>query len=251
MTNEELAAAIRRGEREKLADLWAQVERFVWRMANRRPDTGAVDREDLYQSGYLALVAAVDSYDPERGAPFLSWLAQHLLTAFSEAGNYRSEKQRRDPIHTADSLDRPLGEDADGATLEAVVAAPDSEAAYEEAEARIWQEELHAALETALDALPDGQGDLLRERYFNARTLRDLAAERRVSIETIRQRERAALQELRRPRRSRNLRAFLDLEERTPYYLHVGMRTFQQTGESSVDRIVAIRDGLRGFRNGG
>ena len=29
MTNEELVAAIQAGERERLAELWAQVERFV------------------------------------------------------------------------------------------------------------------------------------------------------------------------------------------------------------------------------
>ena len=41
--------------------------------------------EDLYQSGYLALVDAVKSYDAGRGMSFIGWLALALRTAFAEA----------------------------------------------------------------------------------------------------------------------------------------------------------------------
>ncbi len=36
MNNEELAALIQNGERDRLPELWAQVERFVAQQANRR-----------------------------------------------------------------------------------------------------------------------------------------------------------------------------------------------------------------------
>ena len=36
MTNEELAALIQAGERERIPELWAQVEKYVWKQANRR-----------------------------------------------------------------------------------------------------------------------------------------------------------------------------------------------------------------------
>ena len=67
-TNEELAVMIQNGERDKLPELWDQVKRFVRLKAMRRSRSldgfGGVTWEDLYQSGYIALVAAADSYNP-------------------------------------------------------------------------------------------------------------------------------------------------------------------------------------------
>lgn len=121
MTNEELALLAQGGERDKLVELWAQVERFVAQQANRRlalsGGLGGVEFGDLYDAGYLALAAAVDTYDPLAGMSFIGWLAFHLRTAFAEAGGYRSRKQARDPLHRAGSLDVPMGEDEDSATL--------------------------------------------------------------------------------------------------------------------------------------
>ena len=67
MNNEDLAVKIQGGERELLPQLWEQVERFVRQQAYRRTCMGAVDHEDLYQSGFLAVVKAVGSYDPGHG----------------------------------------------------------------------------------------------------------------------------------------------------------------------------------------
>lgn len=74
MTNEELVALIQGGDQEKLPQLWEQVERFVAQQANRRlvlsGGLGGVEFGDLYNAGYLALVAAVDTFDPEAGRSF-------------------------------------------------------------------------------------------------------------------------------------------------------------------------------------
>lgn len=244
MSNEELVAAIQAGNREKLVELWAQVELFVRRMANRRPDTGAVGREDLYQSGYLALVAAVDSYNPTSGAKFTTWLYNHLLTQFNRASNYLTERERRDPLHSADRLDRPLGEDVDGDTLEDVVPDPTGEAGLDEVEERLYQEELHAALEDALATLPLDQSDLIRRRYYQGRTLREIGELRGVSGNAIAEQEKKAFRGLRKPKVSRALRAFV--EERTPYY-HNWSAT---TGERTTEMIVLTRDKLEGGRGG-
>ena len=233
MSNDELVAAIQAGERDKLEDLWAQVERFVRRQAYRRATDGAVDHEDLYQSGFLALVKAAESYDPGRGMSFLGWLDYHLTTAFNEAQNYLSDRQRHDPMHRADSLDRPLGEDADSDTLGDITADPDGSQGLEEAEDRLWREELHTALERALEGLPEAEGDALRRRYFTGQTLAQAARETGVSIERVRQRENHGLRALRHPKVSRPLREFI-----TPYYLHVGVSRFNTTGMSAVEEIV-------------
>ncbi len=67
MTNEELVERVQAGERDTLSVLWTQVERFVAMQARRRlilsGGLGGVEFGDLYDSGYIALVAAVDTYD--------------------------------------------------------------------------------------------------------------------------------------------------------------------------------------------
>lgn len=238
MSNEELVAEIQVGRRELLGTLWEQVEKFIRRQANQRPDHGAVDREDLCQSGYLALVAAVDSYDPERETSFVGWLALHLKTAFNEAQNYRTWRQRLDPMHQADSLSRPL--DDEGGELLDVVADPYGLQGLQEAEDRMWQEELAAALEKALRGLPEAESETLRRRYYQGQTLAQCAAEMGVWPECVRQRENKGLRALRKPKNSLVLRQFI--EERTPYYLHVGATRFNTTRTSAVEEIVFWRE---------
>lgn len=240
--NEAVVFRIQAGDLEQLPKLWAQVERFVFQQAGKRARglTGAVDFEDLYQSGYLAMVAAVESYDPTRGTSFIGWMVPHLKTAFRKAMGTWSSRQKRDPIHRAASLDLPLG-DEDG-VLSDIVPAPDSLQGFEEAEERIWREELHTALERALNSLPEGQGDTLRRRYFLGQTLETIATTEGTSRENIRQRETKALRTLRHPRHTRQLREFI--ENRTPYYLHVGVSRFNTTGTSAVEEIAIRREEL-------
>lgn len=117
MTNEELVALIQNDERDKLPELWEQVERFVAQQANRRmvlfSGIGGVELGNLYNAGYLALVAAANTYDPNAGRTFIGWLALSLKTAFAEAGGYRSRKQAHDPLHRAGSMDAPVGDEND------------------------------------------------------------------------------------------------------------------------------------------
>lgn len=244
MTNEELVALIQSGERERMAELWAQVEKFVAKLARRRVllagGLGGVEFGDLYNAGYLPLVAAADSFDPAAGRSFIGWLTLGLKTAFAEAGGYRSQKQAHDPLHYAGSLDAPAGEDEDSADLGDLQADPAAAQAFEDVEAKLYREQLHAALETALAALPDNQGTALRRRFYDGQSLYEIGEAKGVSPEAVRQWQMKGLQAL---RRQRELQQFV--EERTPYYLRVGVDEFQRTGESAVERIVIRREQLR------
>ena len=242
MSNEELVALIQGGEREKLTKLWEQVEKFVAAQARRcitlSEGKGGVEFEDLYNSGYLALVAAVDSFDPDAGKSFIGWLALTLKTAFAEAGGYRSRRQARDPLHRAGSIDAPVGEDGDCSVAD-LVSDPRAAQDLQDAEERIYLEQLHTALEKALRELPDQLGTTLRRRFYLMRTLEEIAVEEGVSGETVRLWQRKGLQAL---RGRQELQQFV--EERTPYYLRVGVSEFQRTGESAVERIVLRRERL-------
>lgn len=238
MSNEELVALIQAGEREKLAELWGQVERFVAVKAYRRhllsDGLGSVKVEDLYQSGYLALVAAADSFNPAAGRSFISWLAPALKTSFAEAGSYRSSKQARDPLHRAASVDVPVSDGSDTAIVD-LIADPGAAQDLQDAEDRVYREQLRGALEKALNHLPDRQADTLRRRFYQEQSLREIAATEGVYPEAVRQWQMKGLRAL---RRRRELQQFV--EERTPFYMHVGVRT----GERTTEMIVLKRERL-------
>lgn len=243
MTNEELVALIQGGERDRLPELWGQVERFVADQARKRlvlsGGMGGVEFGDLYNAGYIALAAAVDSYDPLAGKAFVGWLALALKTAFAEAGGYRSQKQALDPLHQSGSLDVPIGEDEGGDTLGDFQTDPQAAQAFENVEQKVYREQLHTAMEEALESLPARQRDTLRSRFYQAHTLEEIAAAEGATKETVRQWQMKGLRAL---RQHRELQQFV--EERTPYYLHVGVAEFQRTGESAVERIVIRRERL-------
>ena len=92
MSNEELVAAIQAGE-DRMCELWEQVDGLVkWKakqVMTALDGRCGVDFDDLYQSGYPALVAAVDSYNPESGV-FSTWFLYSLNTAFAEATGFRT-----------------------------------------------------------------------------------------------------------------------------------------------------------------
>lgn len=237
-TNEELAVMIQNGERDKLPELWAQVERFVRRQAYRRINQaggfGGTTWEDLYQSGYIALVSAADSYNPSQGMAFIGWLDLALKTAFAEAGGYRSRKQGRDPLHRTGSLDAPLSDDDhDGATLADVIPAPDDPIA--DAEERIYNKQLHEALDAALRQLPPNEEFVIRAHYYQGRSLREIGPQAATTAAR-------ALDHLRPPTISRELRKFIEL--RTPNYAHMGRGAINGLHTSAIELAVLLRERL-------
>lgn len=153
MSNEELAAAIQRGEREKLPQLWAQVERFVLKHAHRwalaLDGAGGITADDLAQAGYLAMAEAVGRFDPEAGGAFMTVLWYALKQEFTQAAGLRTKRERKDPLRLAASLDIPATDEEDGEPLEALIAGPQAEQDFETIEAK----QLHDALENALHSL--------------------------------------------------------------------------------------------------
>lgn len=241
MTNEELATAIQAGESNLLPELWEQVERFISQQAGKRASAlngyGGVTEEDLYQCGYFALLAAVKTFTPEKGK-FIGWLAFALKSAFAEAAGHRGKKYN--PLDVAISLDVPLdNEDGGSAVLSDLQVDDSAQQDFEDAEHKIWLEQLHRAMEDALSQLPEDSEGIIKARYYEKCTLADVASSAGVSIEAIRGRIRKALFQL---RKNKCLRRFV--EYHTSYYLHVGVTSFKSTNISSTERIVLEREQL-------
>lgn len=237
MSNEEICIQIQSGKRELLEDLWKQVERYVRQQAKRIPEQPSADWEDFVQAGFIAVAKAAESYDPASEASFLTYLSYHLKTAFSEATGRRSDKQNRDPIHNAVSLDIPISDDGETTRLDLL---PDDNDAFEEVEERIFQEQLRPILNDFLENIPDA--DILRQKYCDQMTLEQISSVQDEQIEDIRRREQAALRAC---RKTINMKAGIELkqflEEMTDYYRHIGIDAFTRTHESTVESIVFSR----------
>ena len=243
MSNEELVAAIQVGE-DRMGELWDQIEKLVMWKAHRimtaLDGRGGVELDDLYQSGYPALVAAVDSYKPESGA-FSTWFMFHLKNAFAEATGYRTRRERNEPLNNAMSLDTPLSDDADSDDLMAIVADPAGMKGLEATEEAIYRQQLHDALETALDAIPEQYSEVLRQRHYDGLSLAEIGESRGVSAEYVRRLEYKAIRYIHRPSIACHLRPFCDFD----FYCGTGLGAFRHTGMSIQERYLVIEEERR------
>ena len=242
MTNEEIVSAIQAGRRELIPELWERVRRYVEYKAraeyNRTRGRYGITVEDFTQSGFLAMLAAIETYDAQKGT-YLNWLDYYLRSEFSHLCGY---DKNPDPLNHALSIDAPIDcADDDGVTFADTIVSPED--CYEDTERRVFYEQLHGALEHALELLPDVQAGIIREHYWGGRTLKALSEAHQVSINAIWAREQAALNKIRRSPDAKNLYQFI--EDNTDYYRGVSLRQFRNSGDSSVERAVIKREELR------
>ena len=174
MSNEELVVEIQAGAVERLAELWGQVEGLVKWKANQVMTalegscSRGVEFEDLYQSGYPAMVDAVNTYDSAAGGAFSTWFMFYLKNAFQVATGRRTQKGRREPLNNAISLDTPLTDAADSDDLMDMVADPAGMQRLDSMEETIWYKQLQEAVEAALETVPEQYREILRLRYWEA-----------------------------------------------------------------------------------
>ena len=189
VSNEELVTLIQAGDRDRIVELWHQVQRMVYKQAARWAGLGGTTIEDLTQAGFIAVLRAVDSYDPSRGTKFSTHLFQRLRAELSAATGYNSKRSWFDPLQNAVSLDAPLTDDDDSDTFADLIPDPAAEAAIEGMDVRLGVAEV-------LAELPEEQRKAIRDRYWN-----DLQVDTRTHA--------AAMKRLRHPDCSKRLRAYL------------------------------------------
>ena len=179
MTNEELAAQAKAGDKDALAQLWEQnrglLSNLFRGLANKAGDRMAamgVTAEDIEQSFFLAVALAVRLYEPERGVLFASFLSYPVKQVFFELVGWRTEQQRRDPLGQSISLDEPISHD-DGSetTRSELVPDPAAERQFEDIEEHMYTEQLHIALEDCISTLDERQAAVIRARYFEDRNI--------------------------------------------------------------------------------
>ena len=247
MSNEDLVAAIQAGD-DRMGELWGQVSGFIAMRANRimpaLEGPADIDLDDLIQSGYLALVDAVAEYRPG-DATFLTFLGYHLKTAFAETTRFHSLREQREAKTAVLSLDAPVTDDAGAPlTLSDQIRDPAGECMLEEVEHRIWLDQLKKDVAVALRDLPEDQRALLRQRFWDGKTLKELAKSIGVSVENVRQRERKALQNLRKPSSARQLRPYYDFD----FYSGTSLGAFRHSCMTIQERYLIQNENRQEFR---
>ena len=189
MSNEELVALIQARDSDKQVALWNQVQRMVYKQAARWAGLGGTIIEDLTQAGFIAMLRAVDTYDPSKQVRFSTYLFYRLRAEFSVATGQHTKQARLDPLQNAVSLDAPLTDDDDSDTFADLIPDPAAEAAIEGMDVRLGVAEV-------LAELPEEQRKAVYDKYWC-----DLQVDARTHA--------AAMNRLRHPDCSRRLKAYL------------------------------------------
>ncbi|MDR1668684.1 MAG: sigma-70 family RNA polymerase sigma factor [Oscillospiraceae bacterium] len=234
MSNEELAALVKQGDRNAAAELWEQTHRLIYKLMGKYAPLCAlcgVEMEDLRQTGYLAMIRAVNAYDPDRPTLFTSYLGFHVSNAARETLGFAG-RGRTKPPPVPRSLSEPL--DMAGITLEDTITDPDAAAPFERADEDIYTAQLHDALEECLDRLTEKQSHTLRELYYRGRSKADLARDTGVTRQGVNGIERQALWRMCTGENAARLREYReDIISRSRR--HSGFASFAASGYSSVE----------------
>ena len=134
------------------------------------------------------------------------------------------------------SLNVPIaGEDGDLSLVDIVAS---EEVLDEDCIKRIDMETMKRELWLAVDNLPDNQPEIIRSRYIDGKTLREIGEMNGVSMSMARQMESKAIRALRLPRRCQKFRGYYEEYMQAACYRHVGLESFQRTWTSEVEREV-------------
>lgn len=241
MTNEELAIAIQGGNDALTGELWERCKGFICKEATRwarafesRPD---IDVDDLIQSGYIALINAVQGFDAGKGT-FLTLLGYTLKSAFADACGVRTQAQRQDPIKSPLRFESPISYDDD---LELGDTIADQRNGIEEVEEAIYSDYVSKTVHNAVDNLKSKQQrEVINQYYFRGKTHKEIADCLALSCSRAQQIEKEGLRSL---RASRHIPALSEIYYGTRnYYRGTGYLAFKYSGSSSPEMELLIKE---------
>lgn len=202
-TNEELVQMLQAGNTDALGPLWEQVHRLAYQCAfrffNRQRAACAssgVELEDVQQESFFAVLDTARAFDPAKGWKFTSWLQYPMKNRFNALIGFRGHTAPR-PLDSALSLDEPISEEDEGITLADALGDPAAADAFENAEQATYNDELHIAMQEALDTLESFQRDTITARYYDGMTPIQAATALQITAQDVRRTEKQAMQRLR------------------------------------------------------
>lgn len=198
MTNEELALRVQKGDNRSCALLWQNIKPLICKLVFarymhniERCKRCGVELEDLIQEGFIAMLEAVRAYDPEKGLKFASYLNFPVMNRFNGAVGLRRHKQN--PIDNCTSLDCELPEG--DSSIGDLVPDEASVQAFDNSERELALDQLKSTLEYVLGRIEGG--DIIKARYLDEKTYERIGEQFGISCETVRRREKKALEQIR------------------------------------------------------
>lgn len=213
-------------ENRGLIGMWVKHYRPLWE------NDPVCDPDDLMQAGFLGLVAAAQTHDPDAGS-WSGWASYHIRTAILDALG-----RRRKQLRTV-SLDIPLGDDADGDTLGDLI--PDE--SIPDAGEDLQRIATAQAVRDAIRAIPSQQQRRALELVrLEGKTQKEAGALLGVSFQYIGTLNRKSLREL---RKNRALQELAELDGLTHFHAYKGVGSFRRDWSSAVEDAVLWREAQR------
>lgn len=238
MTNEELAVEIQQGNTKRLPELWSGVEGLVrWKAGKLCAilgDNTRIEFDELYDAGYIALIKAVHTYNPEKAA-FSTHFMFFIRNAFAEVTGYRFSKQRNDPLRNAMSLNTPLQDDSDCTFEETIPADID---VAKEATTKLWKQELHKELEAILSGLEGNQAEVIRKHYYYNASFEEIAKDMKLHVNDVKRINAVAMGRLRNPANLNRLRPFYEHNDRKSKRVYISSTPLAQR----IEQLAVLRN---------
>lgn len=215
-TNAALAALAASGNAFALGQLWeinkGLLHSMFWKWYpghREQADAHGLTVDDFEQEGFFAVQYAAEHYDPGKGIAFSTWLAYAMKRQIDQAltnGHRRNitgtdgkiHTISADPLNHCTSLDAPADMDGESDTTFGELL-PDQTAAREMqgVEDRLYHEQMHDAVESALQKLVPEEADVIRQRFYLDKTRQETASAVGKDLSAVRAIEEHALRNLR------------------------------------------------------
>lgn len=213
MTNEELVECIKTGEENLIPVLWGKVEKWVNIKAKdwyekylKRCSHAGVNIDDLKQVAYFAFLDAVKYYDPEKEYSFITYMRYPLMNHFGLLCGFNAGKKHL--LNDAISLNMPTGED--DITLEDAIEDETAVMEFQSIERSYYIKQLHDDLEKCLSNISGLYADVIRARYWENMSFKDIAIKIGKTEKVCRARETEGLRQLRTGKNRMLLNPYMD-----------------------------------------
>ncbi len=244
LDEESLLAVQAKRNPNAISRLWSRIYKLVVSVCNDFYTKNEFARQrceldDLIQESYLYFDAAIEKYDPTRGAKFSTFLCRYIKNACVSATGGFTKKQQNDPVFYSESLDAPIKE-GEETTVGDMIPDDTSMRPYEHTNET-------DAVKMILNEVAKINGDMNKycflEYAYHNHTMSEIAYKVHVSNTAIKKHIRIAAIQL---RKSPVIKAaYPERYERPQYYISdyafKGVDAFFSSGSSIVEDIVNRR----------
>lgn len=154
------------------------IRKIAQRYAGFLEKTGAVDYDDLIQTGNIALIDAQQKYDPDKGCTFMSFAFNFLRNAMRDTLGFNGSSRMKPPPDL-DYLDAPLSdEDPEAGSLIDTIPDPNAVDAAEYFAEEAEREEVARQVRAAVARLKsDRQREAIQRVYLDGQDCKTAAEE--------------------------------------------------------------------------